>query len=276
VIARAARMEVFHPSTLREALTMLRDEEHLVPLAGGTDLFVGLNAGSERRLRFLDLWALDELRGIEKRGHGKRTTLGFGALTTYTDCLESRAVRKHLPILAACAREVGGVQIQNRGTLAGNIGNGSPAGDSLPVLMAAEARVILASKKSGEREVPLTEFYTGYRQTVRRPDELIVRVETRVPRGRQVFHKVGARAAQAISKVVLAAVGHRVALGSVGPVVMRAHKLEAYVEAGGRDRAEAERLVGEDIQPIDDIRSTADYRRRVTANLIGEWIEGVS
>jgi CO/xanthine dehydrogenase FAD-binding subunit len=273
VIARAGRLELLRPKTLREALTMLRDEERLVPLAGGTDLYVGLNAGSEQRTRFIDLWPLDELRGIEKDGHGKRTTLSFGALTTYTECLESRAVRKHLPILGACAREIGGVQIQNRGTLAGNIGNGSPAGDSLPVLMAAEARVVLKSRSGGEREVPLAQFYTGYRQSVRRADELIVRIEARVPRGRQLFRKVGPRAAQAISKVVMAAIGRRVALGAVAPVVMRLHKIEAYVEGGGRDRATAEQLLAEEITPIDDVRSTAAYRRRVAANLIGSWIE---
>jgi len=273
VITPAARLQVLRPKTLREALTMLRDEEDLTPLAGGTDLFVGLNAGVERRARYVDLWALDELRGIEKRGHGKRTTLELRALTTYSDCIRSRAVAKHLPILAACAREVGGVQIQNRGTIAGNIGNGSPAGDSLPVLMAAEARVVLKSKRDGEREVPLTEFYTGYRQTVRRADELIVRVETRVPRGRQVFRKVGPRAAQAISKVVMAAIGDRVSFGSLGPVVMRAHHLETYLAGGGRDRAAALEALGRDIHPIDDVRSTADYRRRVAANLIGAWLE---
>jgi CO/xanthine dehydrogenase FAD-binding subunit len=272
VIAHAASLQVLTPRSLRDALTMLRDEENLTPLAGGTDLFVALNAGAHDGRRFLDLWGLEDLRGIARRKRGKRVKLSFGALTTYTDCIHSRAVRKHLPILAAAAREIGGPQIQNRGTLAGNIGNGSPAGDSLPVLMAADADVILQSRKRGERAVPLAQFYTGYRQTVRAADELIVRIEARVPRGEQRFRKVGPRAAQAISKVVLAAVGGNLAIGSVAPVVMRLHKIEEYVAGGGRDPERAVELLEQSIQPIDDLRSTAEYRRRVAANLVRAWM----
>jgi CO/xanthine dehydrogenase FAD-binding subunit len=272
----AGALEVLRPRSLKDALTMLRDEGgQLTPLAGGTDLFVGLNARTEARRRYLDLWHLDALRGIERSGHGKKSTLVFGALATYTDCIESRDVRRRLPILAAAAREVGGVQIQNRGTLAGNIGNGSPAGDSLPVLMAADADVVLRSRDRGERAVPLAEFYTGYRKSVRAPDELIVRIECRPPRGRQRFRKVGTRAAQAISKVVLAAVGENVALGSVAPTVTRLPRVEGYARTGGRDPREAARILDGEIAPIDDVRSTADYRRRVAANLIGEWLAGL-
>ncbi|HEX8954596.1 MAG TPA: FAD binding domain-containing protein, partial [Polyangia bacterium] len=161
--------------------------------------------------------------------------------------------------------------IQNRGTLAGNIENGSPAADGVPVLMAADATVVLRSLDE-ERRVPLASYYTGYRKTVRRADELIVRIEVEVPDGAQRFAKVGTRAAQAISKVVMAAVGHRVAFGSVAPVIVRAHKLEAYVAGGGRDVAEAKRLVAEDVTPIDDVRSTAEYRRRVVENLVAAWL----
>jgi CO/xanthine dehydrogenase FAD-binding subunit len=240
----------------------------LVPMAGGTDLFVPLNAGVKPAARYLDLWRLDKLRGVE--ADGKRG-LSFGALATFTDCIESKAVHKRLPILVESARQVGGVQIQNRGTLAGNIENGSPAADGVPVLMAADARVVLRSLDE-ERSVPLAEYYTGYRKTVRRPDELIVRIDVDVPPGAQRFDKVGTRAAQAISKVVMAAVGHRLAFGSVAPVIVRAHKLEAYVAGGGRDIAEAQRLVAEDVKPIDDVRSTAEYRRRVVANLVASWL----
>jgi CO/xanthine dehydrogenase FAD-binding subunit len=262
----ASQMSVLRPKSLKDALIMLRDEGPLTPLAGGTDLFVTLNAGTLKDRRFLDLWELDELRGISKDGKWLR----FGALTTYTDCIRSKKVRHALPILQQAAREVGGVQIQNRGTLAGNIGNASPAGDSLPVLMAASALVILRSRDGGEREVPLSDYYTGYRASVRRADELItaIRVKTPRKRDRQLFRKVGTRAAQAISKVVMAAVGERVAFGSVAPVVMRARKLEDYLSKGGHDPAEAQRLVLDEIHPIDDIRSTAEYRRRVTSNLV--------
>lgn len=262
----AGELELLRPRSLKDALTMLRDEGPLTPLAGGTDLFVGLNAGALPDRRFLDLWGLDELRGIHKDGKW----LSFGALTTYSDCLRSKKVAAALPILQDASREVGGVQIQNRGTLAGNVGNGSPAGDSLPVLMAADATVLLRSKKDGEREVPLTAYYTGYRATVRRPDELIVGLRLKTPKKseRQQFRKVGTRAAQAISKVVIAVVGERVAFGSVGPVVLRARKVEEYLAGGGRDLREAQRLLSEEIRPIDDVRSTAEYRRRVAANLL--------
>jgi CO/xanthine dehydrogenase FAD-binding subunit len=271
-VIAATGIDVLRPRHLKDALMMMRvaaDEGHpLVPMAGGTDLFVTLNAGQKPAARYLDLWRLDKLRGV--RADGKRG-LWFGGLASYTDCIDSKAVQKRLPILVDAARQVGGVQIQNRGTLAGNIENGSPAADGVPVLMAADARVVLRSLDA-ERTVPLAEYYTGYRKTVRKPDELIVAIEVDVPEGAQRFDKVGTRAAQAISKVVMAAVGHRVAFGSVAPVIVRAHKLEAYVAGGGRDVAEAQRLVREDVRPIDDVRSTAEYRRRVVENLVASWI----
>ena len=265
----SADATVLRARTLDEALLLLdeaaRAGQPLTPLAGGTDLFVNLHFGTQRERRFLDLWGLDELRYIG----GKKSSLRIGALATYSDCIASRAVVKRLPILVAAAREVGGAQIQNRGTLAGNIGNGSPAGDSLPVLMAADAEVVLAST-SGVRRVPLASYYTGYRASVRRPDELITEIRIDVPEGRQRFRKVGTRAAQAISKVVIAAVGDRIALGSVGPVVFRARATESYLADGGRDLVEATRILQSEIAPIDDVRSTAVYRRRVAANLLAE------
>jgi CO/xanthine dehydrogenase FAD-binding subunit len=273
-VIAAAGIDVLRPRHLKDALMMMRvaaDEGRpLVPMAGGTDLFVTLNLGQKPGARYLDLWRLDKLRGV--RADGKRG-LWIGGLATYTDCIESKAVQKRLPILVDASRQVGGVQIQNRGTLAGNIENGSPAADGVPVLMAADARVVLRSLDD-ERSVPLAEYYTGYRKTVRKPDELIVAIEVDVPEGAQRFDKVGTRAAQAISKVVMAAVGHRVAFGSVAPVIVRAHKLEAYLAGGGRDVTEAKRLVHEDVTPIDDVRSTAEYRRRVVENLVVSWVGG--
>jgi CO/xanthine dehydrogenase FAD-binding subunit len=271
----AAGLEVLRPRHLKDALLMLRvaaDEQRpLTPLAGGTDLFVALNAGQKPAGRYLDLWRLDKLRGVE--GSSKRR-LVLGGLATYSDCIQAKAVHKRLPILVEAAQQVGGVQIQNRGTLAGNIENGSPAADGVPVLMAAEATVVLRSIDD-ERRIPLAAYYKGYRQTERRPDELIVAVEVEVPGGPQRFDKVGTRAAQAISKVVMAAVGHRVAFGSVAPVIVRAHKLEAYVAGGGRDVTEAQRLAQADVTPIDDVRSTREYRRRIVGNLVASWLRGL-
>ena len=181
-------------------------------------------------------------------------------------------MRRRLPILAEASRWVGSPQIQNRGTLGGNVANASPAGDTLPVLAVAEATVLLRSV-DGERRVPFGAFYTGYRQTVMRPDELIVAIEVPPVEGRQWFRKVGTRAAQAISKVVMAAVRAphpRVALGSVAPTVVRAPRTEAVLAAGGT-LAEAQAVLMDEIQPIDDLRSTAAYRRRVSANLLAQF-----
>jgi CO/xanthine dehydrogenase FAD-binding subunit len=174
-------------------------------------------------------------------------------------------------MLVAAAREVGGVQIQNRGTLGGNVANGSPAGDTLPVLAAAEAVVVLASA-DGERRVPFTAFYTGYRTSVMRADELIVAIEVAPVEGAQWFRKVGTRAAQAISKIVMSAVRGtqpRVALGSVAPTVVRLPKVEAALAAGSL--ADAQRALTQEIHPIDDVRSTAEYRLRVSANLLEQF-----
>ncbi len=255
---------------MREALTMLQDEPDIVPLAGCTDIFVNLNFGTLPAQRFLNLWRLDALRRIELRGE----VLSIGALATYTDLIRSSLVRRRIPILAAAAREVGGVQIQNRGTIGGNVANASPAGDTLPVLAVAEAAVVLRSA-AGTRRVPFTAFYTGYRASVRRPDEIIAALE--VPPlpggGRPWFRKVGTRAAQAISKVVFAGVRSerpRMALGSVAPTVVRLPAAEAVLAAGGTIEAARDALLSE-IHPIDDVRSTAEYRRRVSANLLEQF-----
>jgi CO/xanthine dehydrogenase FAD-binding subunit len=184
-------------------------------------------------------------------------------------------VNDRLPMLAAAAREIGAIQIQNRGTIGGNVANASPAGDSLPALAAADAQLILESA-AGRRRVPIVGFYTGYRQTLRRPDELIVALEIPHVAGRQWFRKVGTRAAQAISKVVMAAVrgpAPRVAFGSVAPTVLRAPRTEALLSAGASiDDARAALM--DEIAPIDDIRSTAAYRRHVAGNLLTAfWTE---
>jgi CO/xanthine dehydrogenase FAD-binding subunit len=178
-------------------------------------------------------------------------------------------------MLVAASREVGGVQIQNRGTIGGNIANGSPAGDSLPVLAAADAVVVLRSLE-GERRVPFNGIYTGYRATVIRPDELIVAVEVPPVEGAQWFRKVGTRAAQAISKVVIAGVRAprpAISLGSVAATVVRLPQTENALAAGSSVE-EAQRVLQQEIKPIDDVRSTAAYRLRVAANLVAQfWAE---
>lgn len=243
-------------------------DERLTPLAGCTDLYVALQFGTATSRHFIDLWPLDELRGITRHGKGVR----FGALTTYTDVIASPLVQRRVPMLAAAAREVGGRQIQHRGTIAGNVANGSPAGDALPVLAAADARLILQSA-TGMRSVELTRFYTGYRANLLAPDELIVAIEIPEIDGRQWWRKVGTRRAQAISKVMMAGVRGdevRVAIGSVAPTVVRVLRTEAALTAG-RSIDEARATLLDEVQPIDDMRSSAEYRRAVSANLLAQF-----
>jgi CO/xanthine dehydrogenase FAD-binding subunit len=226
--------------------------------------------------RMLDLSHIDELRGISLEANG----LVLGARTTYTEIRRSALCREHLPALAEAAATIGAAQIQNRGTIGGNIANASPAGDMLPILLAADA-VILVGGQRGEREIPASEFFVEYRKTALAPDELILQVRFPLPASRQLrFRKVGTRRAQAISKVVLALAWRggasgwtdvRVALGSVAATPIRAVATEAVLEGAQptpevADRA-AEALAGE-LKPIDDVRSTADYRRTVSARIL--------
>ncbi len=266
---------------MHEALDRLREGREWgnpwTLIAGGTDLYVPLNAGTLPDRRFLDLWRLNELRGQRESGGGLR----LGALETFTDLRHSLPVRRRFPALTAAAGVVGGWQIQNRATLGGNIANGSPAGDSLPVLLALDARVRLVSG-AGAREVDFQDFHTGYRSNARRSDELLESVWIPYPaRGtRQHFRKVGTRLAQAISKVVLATsvrvvrgrVAHvRIALGSVAATVVRIREAEDALmgeKLAGKAITESARRLREVLAPIDDIRSTREYRLEVAGRLL--------
>lgn len=270
---RVDALTLERPRSLKAALSLLARDPALTPIAGCTDVYVSMQFGTIAQQRFLDLWPLGELRGITVKGG----VLRIGALTTYTEMIDSTVVNKRLPMLVAAAREVGGRQIQNRGTLGGNIANASPAGDTLPVLAAANARIVLRSDRA-ERTVPFESFYTGYRTSVRQPGELITAIEFPAIRGRQWWRKVGTRRAQAISKIMIAAVRGtkdaevRVAFGSVGPTVILAKKAAAILRAGGLV-AEAQAALLTEIAPIDDIRSTRQYRALVAANLLAEFWE---
>jgi carbon-monoxide dehydrogenase medium subunit len=248
------------------------------PIAGGTDVMVAITGElGPIPERMLDLSRLEELHGIAL----ERGALLLGARTTYTEIRRSTLVREHLPALVEAAATIGAAQIQNRGTIGGNIANASPAGDTLPVLLAADA-VILVGGQRGEREIAAADFFVDYRKTALAPDELILQVRIPLPAGRSLrFRKVGTRQAQAISKVVMALAWSdlgtagwkdvRLALGSVAATPVRARSTEAVLE-GARPTPEvadlaAETLAGE-LQPIDDVRSTADYRRTVSARIL--------
>lgn len=265
-------LNIVRPASLDEALSIMADADApLMPIAGGTDLCVSWHAREKDDWRLLDVSRLaPELRRIAIDGD----TLELGAMTTYWDVNCHGEASAAFPLLVEAGRQVGAIQIQTRGTWAGNIGNGSPAADGVPVLMAYDATVVLASA-AGRREVRLDEYYTGYRQSVRRDDELIVAI--RLPRRERThewFHKVGARQAQAITKVGAAIVkdpaGWRIVANSVAPVVLRCRSLEAALERGDRfDSAAAiQAVLAGDVSPIDDIRSTGAYRSAVLARLI--------
>ena len=261
--------------SLREALDLLAEQPYR-PLAGGTDLMVQLTGEiGPPPDRVLDLWRLDELRGIDVRGGA----LELGALTTYTDVRRSAACREHAPSLVDAAATIGAAQIQNRGTIGGNVMNASPAGDTLPVLLALDAVLVLGGT-SGEREVPATDFWPAYRRTAARPDELLVRIRIPIVGDReQRFRKVGTRRAQAISKVVVAVAWRgsdawqdmRIALGSVAATSIRVREAEAALEGQPRDPGSIEAAVealGAAIRPIDDVRSTAAYRREAARRVV--------
>lgn len=247
------------------------------PMAGGTDLMVQLAADvTEPPEAILDLWQLDALRGIEYDGYG----VTVGALTTYTELRRSPVIRARLRALEQAAATIGAAQIQNRGTIGGNVCNASPAGDTLPVLLAVDATFDLGSEQS-ERSVPAVDFWTGYRTTALRPDELLLRIRFPVDRGRRTrFRKVGTRRAQAISKVVMALSYRedggvwrdvRVAIGSVAPTPIRVAETESVLEGAAPRETVADHaasVLAEEIEPIDDVRSTADYRRTVSARVL--------
>ena len=281
-------MDVLLPRSLGEALAMKADHPDAVPLAGGTDLMVEVNFGRLRPHAIIDLSRVDELAGWrEEDGH-----VFLGAGTTYTTMV--REMQEFKP-LAQASRSVGSPQIRNRGTVGGNLGTASPAGDMLPVLAAYDAEVELRSQDRGRRSLHWSEFLTGPKKTALAPDELIVGTRWRRTRGPGSFSKLGTRNAMVIAIAGLCLVVDEdqrrisVALGSVGPTIIRATAAEALigeamVAAGAWDDrskplpderlSEFANLVASAARPLDDVRGTATYRRhgvRVLASRAIKW-----
>lgn len=271
-------LTVFSPTSLDEVYELLaRHGSHAKIIAGGTDLMVLMNARQLAARRFIDIWGLNELRGVSDEGE----TIRIGALTTYTQLIKSPGIQHHIPALVEASRTIGAVQIQNRGTIGGNIVNASPAGDSLPVLAAFDAEVEIGSLR-GVRRIGFNQFYIGYRKTVMEPDEIALAV--RMPKlrsgERSFFYKVGTRRAQAISKVAMAVRAEmsdgvinsiNIGLGSVAPTVMRAVQTEALLANKTLDIPlirQAARTISKEVAPITDMRSTEHYRRTITGNVI--------
>ena len=270
------------PASLSEALDVLaRAENKWQPFAGGTDLMVLLEAGKLPQKNYVNIRNLSELRGIEVTD----SHVTLGALTTYTQIQDHETLRADFPMLCQAASETGGLAIQNRGTIGGNIVNASPAADSPPALLAYDAELEFVSV-NGTRTIPYHSFHTGYKQMDIRPEELLRAV--RLPRTSKslvnYYRKVGTRKAQAISKVCFAGVAEtdgdriidvRIALGSVAPIpirclqtesALRGQTISAVTVAAGKSALAAE------IAPIDDLRSTSDYRLRVSINLLEDFL----
>jgi CO/xanthine dehydrogenase FAD-binding subunit len=272
------------PRTLAEAYALLADDgQPWRPIAGGTDLMVAITGElGPPPARVLDLWRIHELRGIATRDG----VLSIGALTTYAQLRRSPEIADFAPALADAAATIGAAQIQNRGTIGGNIANASPAGDTLPVLLALDAMIVVGGP-GGDRAVPAARFWPSYRETALAPGELVLRVEIPILDGRQArFRKVGTRRAQAISKVVLCLAWTeaepgapwadvRLGLGSVAATPIRATSAEAVLEGGFPDEPTTTRAadaLAAEIHPIDDVRSTADYRRAAAARVLARII----
>ena len=271
-------------ATLDEAVGLLADQPPTWrPLAGGTDVMVQLAAGVLAHRQYVSLWGIRELRRIDVDAD----IVTLGALTTYSDILRHDVLRSEFPLLGRAAADTGGIANQNRGTIGGNIANASPAADTPPALLVYDAQLELTSVR-GRRAVSYERFHTGYKQMDLAPGELITAV--RLPRRRgwyQHYRKVGARRAQAISKVCLAAAARvesgriadiRLALGSVAPTVVRAFGAEAILRGAAVGPEALERAgaaLASQLTPIDDLRSTAAYRRQVAVNVLGEFLEAL-
>jgi len=275
------------PATLEEALAIQSDpEQRGRPLAGGTDLMVQWESGVlEMPERAVSVMGIPELKQIRESGD----CVVVGAAVTHAELRRSPIVRNHLPALAAAAATVGGAQIQTLGTIAGNCANASPAGDLPPALFVTDGTVVVAST-AGEREIPLTKFFLDYRKIDLKPEELIVRfVLPKLPDGFcEGFRKLGQRSAQAISKVMgsyRACVeggtvkNIAVAIGSVAATVVRLPEVESWLAGRKLDKetfAEAEKRTSAAVKPIDDIRSTAEYRKWVSGRIVRGFLEGLA
>ncbi|HXM62428.1 MAG TPA: 2-oxo-4-hydroxy-4-carboxy-5-ureidoimidazoline decarboxylase [Terriglobales bacterium] len=278
-----ADYEMIAPGNLQTIVALLAKEPGAwLPIAGGTDVMVQYAAGKLPARKLVSIWNLPELRQVDVTPNEIRV----GAACTYTDLRKHEIIGKEFPLLVSAARWTGGVANQNRGTIGGNIVNASPAADSLPALLVYEAELILVSVR-GERRLPYTSFHTGYKKMLLSPDELVeaVCLPRRFSRYFSHARKVGARNAQAISKVCIAALGRladglvedvRVALGSVAPVPLRLIETEQIVKGKVVNSdllLSARKAVAAEIRPIDDIRSTARYRAAVAGNLLVEFLD---
>ena len=274
--------ELLTPGSLPAVLRLLNEEPgQWTPVAGGTEIMVQFGAGILRARKLVSIWNLPELREIIET----EDAVSIGGGCTFSQIRGHASVQQHFPMLARCASWSGGIANQNRGTMAGNIANASPAADSPPALIAYDAEIELISSR-GLRRVPYDQFHLGYKQTAMAPDELIyaLHLPKKFAAVMSFVRKVGTRNAQAISKICVAATARlragildelRIGMGSVAPVPLRLVRTEQALLGQRIDDAviaEARQTLLQEVAPIDDIRSTAEYRRLVAANLVEEML----
>jgi CO/xanthine dehydrogenase FAD-binding subunit len=277
--------ELVAPGTLDAVLELMAGAPgKWTPIAGGTELMVAHAAGRLPASKLVSLWGIPDLRFIETTPQ----SIAIGAGTTFTDVRVDAAIASDLPLLTKAAAWIGSIANQSRATLGGNLVNGSPAADSSPALLVYDAEVELVSVR-GRRGIPYSDFHTGYKKNVLAPDELLyaIHVPRRFSAHRQYLRKVGTRRAMAISKVALGATARledglvrelRLAAASLAAFPARLYRAEDALRDRRVDtdsiRAARAALLAE-VLPIDDIRSTAEYRRRVAANLLEEFLTGL-
>lgn len=274
--------EGYRPKTLKEAVELkARFGGSLAVVAGGTDFMVSLKLGAEPPGRIMDITGIGELKaiGLEKGA------LVIGACATFSEIAESGLVMERAPVLSSAAQQIGARQIRNMATLGGNVATCSPAGDSLPALWVLDA-VVLVAGKGGTRKISIRKFNPSYRKTELKPDEIVKALVVPELKGGYVsaFYKVGPRKAQAISKVSLAGMARlkgrmlqdvRLAAGSVGPVVVGLARTEKTLKGkrlGEKTIEKARQTAMDEVSPIDDVRSTALYRKTVTGNLVARFL----
>lgn len=278
--------ELAAPGSLAGVLDLLASAPgEWTPIAGGTELMVAFSAGRLSSLKLVNLWGIPDLRFIETAAD----EFTIGSCTTFLGLRAHSRLEQELPLIARSASWIGSVANQSRATLGGNLVNGSPAADSSPALLVYDAEIELISQR-GKRRIPYAEFHTGYKRNVMAQDELIfaIHLPRRFAQHRQYLRKVGTRRAMAVSKVALAGTAVvqdkvvkeiRLAAASLAPFPTRLRQAEAAILGQPVTRKtiqDARHALLAEVQPIDDIRSTAEYRKCVAANLLEEFLHEIS
>lgn len=277
---RVSEIDIVSPKSVEECLHLLSDHHSsALLLAGGTDAIVRMKEGVFRPNRWINTKEIKSLRYIREEAN----EIHIGALTTHTDIVHSKILQEKADVLVAAANEVGAIQLQNMGTIGGNLGTASPAGDTIPALFVLDTKIELQSVQ-GKRIIPIEEFFIGPGKTVRNQEELITKIIIRPQAENEigVFEKLGPRKAQSISIVNMAmsltmgegnreCLGGKIAFGSVAPTIIRARKCERMLSLKPLDEQAIENIASaawKEVMPISDVRATAKYRRDMASALL--------